>query len=213
MPLIIDFKNDPLGFLADNVVVVGMQQEEASAPAKPKRFFMARRHDDSNVVELRFKMVGGTDDNSLEAYWLPWHNKKAVTLTLGGLAKFMFTTEMTNCRFSVLTANEATPTVAHVAGTGSSGQRDTWEQDAGLPKRGEEGERRMRRMSKSGAELHGYAGQKGNKSSSTFVFGQFSGERWAFYGQVVEGIMDGNTIDKGAYPKQAKQIGVHEIDA
>jgi hypothetical protein len=214
MPLIIDFKNDPLGFLADNIVVVGMQKEEESAPIKPKRFELVRRHQDSNVVELRFRLVGN-DNNSLLAYWLPWCNNKAVTLTLGGAATFMFTTEMTNCRFSVLTADEAAPTVAHVAGTGSaSKQRDGLEVKAGLPKRGEEGDRRMRRMSRSDLDLHAYRGNKGDDSSSAFVFGQYSGNRWRFYGQVVAGIMDGDTIDKGTYPKQAQQLGgPYTIDA
>jgi hypothetical protein len=45
----------------------------------------------------------------------------------------------------------------------------------------------VRRMSKSGPELHGYKGQQGMESSSAFVFGQFSGNRWRFYGQVVQG--------------------------
>jgi len=213
MALITEFRDDPLGFLKNNIVVVGMQKEEDAAPAKAKRFSMVRRHEGSNVVELCFKLMGANDDNSLLAYWLPWCNGKALPLDLGADAQFMFTTEMTNCRFSVLTDNEATPKVAHVAGTGTSEKRDEWEQDVGFPKRGEEGNRRVRRMSRSGPELHGYKGQKGLQSSSAFVFGHFRDGRWHFYGQVVQGIMDGDTIDQRAYPKQAQQIGVHAIDA
>ena len=37
-------------------------------------------------------------------------------LTLGDKARFMFTSEMTNCRFSVLTGDMAKPMVSRVGG-------------------------------------------------------------------------------------------------
>lgn len=217
MALIHDFEKDPPGFLEKFIVVVPMQ-EEAEATSVPKAFCMTRVHAESNVVKLGFRVgAKANDPNSVPAYWLPWHNGKAVTLTLGSAAGLMFTTELTNCRFSVLTKDLAAPTVAHVAGTGSSGQRDNWEKKAGLPERKSEDNKHMRRFSKTldKSDLeHLYRGQFDNDddSSSAFVFGRRVDGVWSFYAQVCEGKMTGTVIDKGAFPKQVKQLGgLHKV--
>ena len=215
MALIHEFEKEPIEFLKKFIVVVPMQEQEAEAPTAPKAFCMTRTHAESNVVKLGFRIGAKADDpNSVQAYWLPWHNGKAVTLTLGSTAKLMFTTELTNCRFSVLTKSMATPLVAHVAGTsGSSATRDGWEKKAGLPERKSEDNKHMRRFSKSfkPGEIadHAYRGQADlfEDSTSAFVFGQLVDGAWRFHAQIVEGKMTGEAIDKGAFPKQVTQRG------
>jgi hypothetical protein len=216
MALIHEFRDDPPGFLAKYAVIVLKQDPEEFAPLKPKSFEMVKQHESSNVVVLQYRLLMPGAGNSIKAYWLPWYNKKAVTLKLGNEAAFMFTTEMTNCRFSVLSTKEGVTTVAHVAGTTGPEDRDQWEVDAGFPKRGEEGDKRVRRMSVSGHEQHGYWGQQrgGGKfeaSRSAFVFGQFKNERWCFYSQVVKGNVTPDEIKIGKIPERIE--GLHTIDA
>lgn len=209
MALIHDFRDDPEGFLAQYVVIVPMQEQEKSAPIKPRSFEMVKQHDSSHVVELRFRLLP-SEKNSIKAYWLPWHNDMAVTLTLGTDAAFMFTTEMTNCRFSVLAGGGEPTRVAHVAGTGSSETRDGLEATAKFT---ESGERKMRRMSVSGTQLHGYWGQRGGflDSRSAFVYGQFKNDQWVFKSQVVKGNVTGDSIKQGLIPQRLEERGLYTI--
>ncbi len=105
-----------------------------------------------------------------------------------------FTSEMTGCRFSVLTGDLKKPRVAHVAGNLSSRKKRTdAEVDAKFTS---ENPKLIRRLSISGSlgrkRKHDYAGQTGNQwASSAFVYGQRnedSGE-WAFFAQICKGVM------------------------
>ena len=70
------------------------------------------------------------------AYYLPWVIYKAVSMDLADKADFFFTSEMTNCRFTVWDDDPKKPKVAHVSGAVESGKpsdaRNTMEQAEGL---------------------------------------------------------------------------------
>ncbi len=126
-------------------------------------------------------------------------------LTLGEKAKFMFTSELTNCRFSVLTGDMARPMVAHVEGTGSASKRDEMEVNAKMPARKDDKAKLMRRLSASGIKnttkdrsdkvTHQYFGQDGHRKTSAFVFGYRPDTTWKFYAQIVDEVMAGDGIN------------------
>jgi hypothetical protein len=199
------FRSGPAAFLAKNIVVV-LNDKEGEPTAKPKDFLLKHTNGTANniwfLVEKNFLNKGS---DTISAYWLPWNKLKATTLVLGQDADFMFTSELTNCRFSVLTTDMKAPRVAHVPGTGNPTDRDNKEAKEGLPSRKEDSEKRMRRFSSTGLKLsdfepeekHFYSGQDGAFKSSAFVYGVRNRDTgiWAFYAQVVEGVMAGKAVD------------------
>jgi hypothetical protein len=188
-------------------------------------FLRAANSKDNNYVFL-VKCSGlQKSEVVIPAYWLPWKKGKANVLTLGDKAQFMFTSEMTNCRFSVLTGDMAKPMVSHVEGTKGSNNRDQLEVSAGFPTRKADAEKRMRRLSVSGVKnpprdasdtttpQHQYVGQDGAKKSSAFVFGYRKDTAWKFYAQIVEGVMAGQGMNalKNAKEKVVPLDQAYEI--
>jgi hypothetical protein len=201
MGLTKDFSEKPLEFLADYIVVV--QDDSKGNPADVTvDFYLSPANDNipgNNYVFLK-KCGAQKPTEIIPAYWLPWDKGKANALTLGNKAKFMFTSELTNCRFSVLTGDMEKPKVAHVEGTEGNKHRDKLEVEAGFPERQKE-EKLMRRLSITGIKnltkdrsdtgpKHKYFGQSG-ETSSAFVFGYREQTTWKFYAQIVKGVMAG----------------------
>jgi len=212
MGLTTDFKDNPIGFLGRYIVVV--QDEREDEPKEEPVNFVLRRVNSAIEGNNYIFLVKRTPMNKtvdpgedILAYWLPWKKGKANVLTLGDKARFMFTSEMTNCRFSVLTGDMAKPLVSHVEGTGSSSKRDEFEVKAGFLARKDDTEKRMRRLSVSGVKnptrdtsdittpKHQYFGQDGTEKSSAFVFGYRKDTTWKFYAQIVKGVMAGDGIN------------------
>jgi hypothetical protein len=113
--------------LADYIVVVQDDSEGVPTSKLEKFFLRAVNSQGNNFVFLVKCSLLQKSDEVIPAYWLPWKKGKANVLTLDDKAQFMFTSEMTNCRFSVLTTDMAKPMVAHVEGTGSFTKRDEYE--------------------------------------------------------------------------------------
>jgi hypothetical protein len=220
------FNDDPIKFLADYIVVV-QDDSEGEPTSKVVNFFLREANSKSNkfVFLVKCSLLQKSEE-VIPAYWLPWKKGKANVLTLDDKAQFMFTSEMTNCRFSVLTSNMAKPMVAHVEGTGSFAKRDEYEVVAKFPSRKDDTEKRMRRLSVSGIKnptrdesdiktpRHRYVGQVGTKSSA-FVFGYRKEKEptWKFYAQIVEGVMAGDGINalKSAKEKVVPLDQAYEI--
>lgn len=166
-----------------------------------------------NVMSLQFQHFGL---DGIYAYWLPWSSHIATTLQLGSEAKFLFTSHLTNCRFSVLERSSKHPIVAHVAGDlSSSAQRNKAEKDASfgighdsnLVRRLSISDSRERRPFGSKTVIpkkHNYTGQTGlpENYSSAFVFGyRDSTGIWKFDAQVVKGVLTGgNTFTTDIQP-------------
>jgi hypothetical protein len=208
MGLTHDFRDNPLKFLGDYIVVVEDQSEGDPPKKQPVDFFISpvnSKNTGNNYVFLVKCSSFRKSDEKIPAYWLPWKKKKANVLTLGDQAQFMFTSELTNCRFSVLTGNMANPVVSHVEGTGGSEGRDKLESETKVfPTREADKEKKlMRRLSVHFREAdvsgkkHEYVGQDGAKKSSAFVFGyrETKTSPWKFYAQIVTGVMAGNNLD------------------
>jgi hypothetical protein len=226
MGLTKNFNDDPIGFLADYIVVV-KDDSEGVPTDKLENFFLREVNSKgSNFVFLVESSLLQKSDEVIPAYWLPWKKGKANVLTLDDKAQFMFTSEMTNCRFSVLTSDMAKPMVAHVEGTGSFTKRDEYEVAAKFPARKDDTEKRTRRLSVSGVKnptrddldkttpRHQYVGQVGKKSSA-FVFGYRKEKEpaWKFYAQIVEGVMAGDGMNalKSATEKVVPLNQAYEI--
>jgi hypothetical protein len=205
MSLAGDFQESPTTFLEKYVLVELSEEEPWPGRAAKKVYnFTFTPRPDSNVVQVKRVRFGNPSD-TVSAYWLPWKRDEAVTMDLGGDAKFMFTCELTNCRFSVLTDDPKKPKVTHVAGTLSSGgARNVAEIKANFCTK--ESASRARRLSISGGQGHGYVGQgkTPEEATSAFVFGQ-SNEAgdWKFYAQVVQGIM----AERFLKPGEVKRVG------
>jgi hypothetical protein len=218
MSLTQDFIDKPLEFLGNYIVVVQDEREGEPSP-DPVDFFLRAvnsKNEGNNYVFLVKCSTTQKSDVVIPAYWLPWKKGKANSL--------MFTSEMTNCRFSVLTGDMAKPTVAHVEGTRGSSQRDDLEVVAKFPARKDDTEKRMRRLSVTGIKnltkdrldtgpKHQYSGQDGAKKSSAFVFGHRKETTWKFYAQIVNGVMAGSGIDalKSATEKVVPLDQAYEI--
>ncbi len=185
-------------FLRTNVIVVAESEQRPNGSGSVKRFKITPGPHNAFFLEFQ------TDDaaEGLKAYWLPWYESEATTLTLGTGAKFFFTSELTNCRFSVLDPDTKHPTVAHVAGNLSSpSQRTNAATDKGFVATAATG--RMRSLSVSDSRdrtnfqtkvktlaLHEYRGQRKGEESSAFVFGiRDKDDKWAFGAQIVKGNM------------------------
>jgi hypothetical protein len=218
------FIDKPLEFLGDYIVVVQDDSEGVPA-AKLVNFFLREVNSEGNNFVFLVKCSAlQKSEEVIPAYWLPWKKGKANVLTLDDKAQFMFTSEMTNCRFSVLTSDMAKPMVSHVEGTGSFAKRDEFEVTAGFPARKDDTEKRMRRLSVSGVKnptrdesdattpRHLYVGQVGEKSSA-FVFGYRKDTAWKFYAQIVKGVMAGEGMNalKSATEKVVPLNQAYEI--
>ncbi len=183
------FAKAPDTFLADHAVIVADQAEGTSSSVA--EFYMQAKS--GNAVFLKrksFLMPKGTA--TLRAYWLPWNGKGGVSCDLGtgdSDPEWLFTSEMTNCRFSILEGG-STFKVAHVSGTLSQQQRDKWETEHFLPKESPA----SRRLSVHGNDIQ-YRGQDGSDKSSAFVFGQRTGTSWRFYAQIIKGSWGGTEIN------------------
>jgi len=194
------FKSKPKTFLETHVIVVDEHaQMDNQSRQEISQFTLVAA--DKNAVLLKFQ----TDSTGefIKAYWLPWKTQQATSMDLGSDANFFFTSELTNCRFSVLDPDPKKPKVAHVAGDLPSPPRRTKaEEDSGfvtkanLPL--------VRRLSISGSKdqrpfkqpvipkKHDYTGQTGdpNNYSSAFVFGERGEDgNWKFFAQIVKGSM------------------------
>lgn len=227
MSLTQKFLDDPVAFLADYIVVV--RDDSEGAPKDEAVNFLLQPVNSkiagNNYVFLVKESKMAQSDVLIPAYWLPWHKGQATKLTLGSKARFLFTSEMTNCRFSVLTGDMSKPTVTHADGSGGSPLRDGYEVTAGLPERGSADDKKMRRLSRSGHKnptreapadksigQHKYFGQSGI-TSSAFVFGHRKDDTWKFYAQIVKGVMAGDGINalKAATDKVVPLDQAYEI--
>jgi hypothetical protein len=213
MTLESEFKEDPKEFLKGGstghvVVVPGSTDADCNAPALYRFCLEAGTR---NRVLLLPKTTRAGD--FIYAYYLPWKEYAAASMDLDDKADFFFTSEMTNCRFTVWDDDPKKPKVAHVSGSVEAGKgtpsdkRNTMEQTAGLDAS------KGRRLSISGgrdvyvsaltqgkmvktlkaAKQHEYRGQEkiGDGPSSAFVFGQRdkTNGKWSFAAQVVKGNM------------------------
>lgn len=185
MPLNTAFKSNPAEFLRTKVIVV--PPETDAWCDTPNTYQFTLEAGDRNLVFLkpRIRITG----DFLYAYYLPWSSKNAPQMDLAAKADFFFTSEMTNCRFSVLVDDPKAPKVAHIAGDLSKVDRtkadvQIFGTDAST--------NRVRRLSISGsvgrAKWHDYGG---GSVSSAFVFGQrdTGTEAWRFCAQITKGCM------------------------
>jgi hypothetical protein len=201
--LIRQFAEAPEVFLQTNVIVVDEEEQLPNGSGRIQQFKLSKGR--QNGILLQFKNEESED--GIAAYWLPWNTDEATTMTLGDEADFFFTSELTNCRFSVLDPDLKRPKVAHVAGTlMGSKRRDAAEISSNFT---ETSEVRARRLSisegkdikgnkwvKSKQKKHDYRGQSGD-SSSAFVFGWRDDEgNWKFKAQIVKGNMSNTEVIK-----------------
>ena len=103
-----DFVNDPETFLKSKIVFVPEPPDKKKTG--PRDFWFS---EDAGVVSLRSGAPGSGD--KVSAYWLSWESKDATSLTVGGDAGYFFTSQMTGCRFKVLSSDAKNPKVAHIA--------------------------------------------------------------------------------------------------
>lgn len=193
------FKLNPMTFMDSHVIVV--TSEDQMDPNWTGKANFKLKASERNVVELEFLLDAKED--AIPAYWLPWKTKESTTMTLGDEADFFFTSELTNCRFSVIATDPKKPKVAHVAGDIVSPlKRNEAEIASGFADK--DSAKLARRLSISNSaerkpfrqpvipKKHDYHGQSGKEDeySSSFVFGRRNGSGdWEFYAQVVKGNM------------------------
>jgi hypothetical protein len=143
----------------------------------------------ANLVYLERRLYGSSVGTE-PAYWLPWKSKTGVALDLGDGAEWLFTSEMTNCRFTVLTENDKAVKVAHLAGDLNTGAaRTKWEEDPAHKFITSPETQKTRRLSRSAKDwqYYGNINDDQEKSSLAFVFGRKESGEWKFYTQVVGG--------------------------
>jgi hypothetical protein len=191
MSLTSEFQDSPQAFLKTKVVIVP-EETDASVGSSTLCKFMLKPHGSNSVLLV---IQNEPDGEHIKAYYLKWALSAATTMDLGDAADFFFTSQLTNCRFSILADNPRTPKVAHVAGNTKTKDRDMWELDAKFVDASNR--TRARRFSVSQGfdpsvhkkpKDHLYVGQRFNHSSA-FVFGRRESEIWKFYAQVVQGNM------------------------
>jgi hypothetical protein len=196
MTLVSDFKSDPKEFLKTHVIVCDEHAQMGAERRDTARFTLVAAA--KNAVLLKIKLETGGE--AIDAYWLPWLSKKATSMDLAADKDYFFTSELTNCRFTVLDPDPTKPKVAHVAGDlDTRKKRDTEEQAIGMPARvfklSETPPVLARRLSVSESTgmkpKHDYAGQDGPVSgrSSAFVFGMRVSKNWEFYAQITKGTL------------------------
>jgi hypothetical protein len=204
-----EFLADPERFLETHVVIVPHTVDKAAAGFGIRAFKLTKKQ--NNVVGLEIALP---HEDHFPAYYLPWKIDIATTADLGKDADYFFTSQLTNCRFSVLDVTDShKPKVAHVAGNdGSSIKRNKMEAEAGFLDPG----KRVRRLSisqsmdkRSERKRHDYAGTsvKDDIRSSAFVYGlrdDVSG--WRFAAQIVKGDMSGPLTGDVTILQHAYQI-------
>ena len=180
-----DFVKDPAAFLKDKIVIV--PEPVNKNDTGPRDFWFSET---GGMVSL--KAGKPADGAKVSAYWLSWSSHDATSLVVGGDADYFFTSQMTGCRFKVLSSDAKNPKVAHIAGDLPKSQRD--KKELALLATVDESVRVTgsgRRLSVSGAKDHEYTGQvdKGadGDHGSAFVFGVKDGDaNWSFKAQIVK---------------------------
>jgi hypothetical protein len=187
MPLDTEFKSNPAEFLKTKVIVVPAATDAWYDTPGAYQFTLESGGANLVLLKPRIRITG----DFIYAYYLPWESKKAPQMDLGARADFFFTSELTNCRFSVLADDPKAPKVAHIAGNLNKPARTNAEKEVFGT---EASEKRVRRLSISGAfgskASHDYGG---GSVSSAFVFGQRDPgtEAWKFFAQVTKNCMAG----------------------
>jgi hypothetical protein len=133
MPLLDEFKTDTLAFMAKYAMCVPESTDVKLPRAGVYKFHLSQHEGDPKLVQLVPAPFGTHPDKCITAYWLPWELGKVKTLLLEAEADYMFTSEMTNCRFSVLTGLGSRVMVSHASGTLGSGAMDHGEIMGGFP--------------------------------------------------------------------------------
>lgn len=222
MSLTSEFLSDTPAFLQKYVVLVpeSLDNDVRRPGIRSFKLEAASR----NAVRLA---LGLLSEESFPAYYLPWKQSVATSTDLGRDADYFFTSQMTNCRFSILdVADPKKPKVAHVAGnSGNSAARDKMEIDAGFiakpafatarrfsisqsqakPERAKFGGGRIAAVDK----VHDYAGTsvKAELQSSAFVYGVRDDTRgWSFFAQIVKGDMSQAIVDDVAILNHAHRL-------
>jgi hypothetical protein len=203
-----DFVKDPEAFLKDKIVLVPEPANKNNTG--PRDFWFSET---GGMVSL--KAGKPVDGAKVSAYWLSWASHDATSLVLDGDASYFFTSQMTGCRFKVLSSDAKKPKVAHIAGDLSKGQRDR--KELALLATVDESVRVTgsgRRLSVSGAKEHEYTGQvdKGEDGDhgSAFVFGVKDGDgNWSFKAQIVKANLADQfklslSVKKGFVPRIAE---------
>ena len=165
------------------------------------------------TVTLKAGAPGASDADQtvVNAYWLSWEKKKAVPLDIGNAADYFFTSQMTGCRFKVLTKGAQNPKVAHIAGDLSKTDRNAAETkllDA-IPE-ANRATGRERRLSVGEGRTHGYTGQTdgAGEDGSAFVYGfKDASNNWTFEAQIVKATL----ADAFAYKILVQKSGVPRI--
>jgi hypothetical protein len=185
-----EFKKDPTAFLKDKVIIVC--EETDSWYDTPGTYQFTLVHRTRNIIDLKPRIA--ITGSFIYAYYLPWATNTATSMDLGSKADFFFTSEMTNCRFSVLADDTKMPKVAHVAGNTNKHDRNKWEvRDKFVD---ELSKARVRRFSISGSvgkgKKHEYGG--GNVSSA-FTFGtRDDNGDWKFFAQITKGCLSSMAV-------------------
>ncbi|MEP6502501.1 MAG: hypothetical protein ABJD97_04180 [Betaproteobacteria bacterium] len=198
-----EFEADPAVFRAKYAVVV-VETPTNVLPSVRYFVFVKGKGD-----EMTLKSYSENAEGRLAAYWLPWKTLDIMSMNLGGDANFFFTSQMTNCRFTVLTDNTNVPKVAHLAGTWTATKRDAEElklKEATELERGTT--MRARSLSVSDKDKsHDYRGQDKPDPSSAFVYGVRNSQTstWSFGAQVVKGMMPRPFPEKAAVQADIKR--------
>jgi hypothetical protein len=180
-----DFIKGPEAFLKDKIVLVSEPANKDNTG--PRDFWFSET---GGLVSL--KAGKPADGAKVSAYWLSWASHDATSLVVGADADYFFTSQMTGCRFKVLSSDAKNPKVAHIAGDLSKTQRD--KKEAALLDTVDESVRVKgtgRRLSVSGAKAHEYTGQvdrgANDDHGSAFVFGVKDDQgNWTFKAQIVK---------------------------
>lgn len=132
MPLLDEFKLDTPGFMATYAMCVPESTDAKLPRAGVYKFHLLPHDGDPKLVQLVPAPFGTHPDKCITAYWLPWEMGKVKTLLLEAEADYMFTSELTNCRFSVLSGLGSRVMVSHASGTLASGAMDHGEIEGGF---------------------------------------------------------------------------------
>lgn len=112
------FKADPIDFLEKNIV---MQEVGGTAVKGSTGTFTLKEvtsksgvlFDKTSTCKV-YQMVQGTGSDTFTAYWCPYEDEKAMSVTLSDKADLMFTANMTGCSFGVgIKGSDGSVRVAH----------------------------------------------------------------------------------------------------
>lgn len=172
-------------FLETHIVFVANVAELSDSNKIGVRNFWFDEGPEAGVATLKERRFGNNPSNVIKGYWLPWKTLDKVSMDLNDEADFFFTSQMTGCRFSVLTKDGVPPKVAHIAGTLSQPKREQATNDL-VKAMGGSGQVRARSLSVSQSSEHGYSGQTADPGSA-FVYGVRDPETktWSFGAQIV----------------------------